>query len=369
MTVLALDQFSDLGGAQLCLADLTPAWVARGWRVTVAAPGRGALAARIEAAGASYEEIRLGRLSSGRKRLREAPRFVVDSVRLARELRRLIARLDPDVVYVNGPRLLPAAALGAPAGRPLVFHCHSAIGQKAAAAVARLALSSRRWTTLVCSEFAYAPLQGARREWRLIYNGAPAGPAARAERVDQRPAFGVIGRIAPEKGQIAFAHAAELVAAKHPDARFLLCGDALFDDPKARDYAEEVRRRCGDRVEWLGWRDNTAVVLDSLDWLVVPSLDEPATTRVIPEAYARGVPVLAFPSGGIPEVVVDGETGMIVQGRGAEALARAMTVALGLPEETRRRMGAAGRELWERRFRLERFQREVTAALEEAARG
>lgn len=368
MRLLALDQYSDLGGAQLCLAALTPYWVARGWQVTVAAPGGGALASRVTDSGASYEEIPLERFSAGRKRLREAPRFAANTAKLALELRRRIARLTPDAVYVNGPRLLPAVALAAPVRLPLVFHCHSAIPQRSAARAARLALSARRWTTLACSEYAYRTLQGATTEWRLIYNGVEAGPE-RKDPAAKQPAFGVIGRIAPEKGQLAFVHAALLVAAHHPkNCRFLLCGEALFDDPAAREYAREVERLAGDRVERLGWRDDVAHVLDGLDWLVIPSLAEPATTRVILEAYARGVPVIAFSSGGIPEVVVDGETGLLVDVHVASALAETMTAALRMPETLRRRMGEAGYTLWGGRFRLERFQREVTEAIEEAVR-
>lgn len=369
MRVLALDQYSDLGGAQQCLADLIPAWTAHGWELTVAAPGRGLLAERVSRARAAYEEIPLGHFSARRKRFREAPRFAAHTLRLALELRKKIVRLDPDVIYVNGPRLLPAVALGAAAGRRLVFHCHSAILQASAAAAARLALSSRAWLTLTCSEYSHASLAGAGVEWRLIYNGVAAGPARKANRHDDRLAFGVIGRIAPEKGQLAFVHAVRLLGEAAQGRRFLICGDVLFDDPAARDYAEEARRTAGEGVEWLGWRDDPTEVLDTLDWLVVPSLEEPATTRVILEAYARGVPVIAFASGGIPEVVADGETGRLVELRGAGALAGAIRAALQFPDAVRRRMGDAGRALWERRFRLERFQHEVTAAVEEAARG
>src|SRR5713226_7859843 len=106
MNILFLDQFSDLGGAQRCLLDLLPAVRERGWRAHVAAPGDGCLRSRSVALGAEFHSIRCGPFESGRKSTRDLVRFARELPGLAREIRRIGA----EIVYVNGPRLLPAAS-------------------------------------------------------------------------------------------------------------------------------------------------------------------------------------------------------------------------------------------------------------------
>src|SRR2546422_208020 len=122
MNILFLDQFSDLGGAQRCLLDLLPAVAERGWRAHVAAPGDGDLRARAVVLGAEFHSINCGPYASGRKSVSDLARFAAELPRLAREIARLSADTEATMVYVNGPRLLPAASF---VSRPLVFHCHS----------------------------------------------------------------------------------------------------------------------------------------------------------------------------------------------------------------------------------------------------
>jgi glycosyltransferase involved in cell wall biosynthesis len=102
-----------------------------------------------------------------------------------------------------------------------------------------------------------------------------------------------------------------------------------------------------------------------LDLLLVPSAGHEATTRVILEAFAAGLPVIAFPSGGIPEVVDDGVTGMLAND--VDEMAR-LAVEL-LTSDARRvaSIAQAAQEGWSRRFTLERYQREILQAIEATA--
>src|SRR4030095_8548742 len=94
------------------------------------------------------------------------------------------------------------------------------------------------------------------------------------------------------------------------NCRFILCGAPLFSNPR---YFELVREAAaGLPIEFLGWRDDVNDTLSELDLLIVPSASVEGTTRVILEAYAAGVPVVASASGGIPEIARDGETGFLV---------------------------------------------------------
>ena len=122
-----------------------------------------------------------------------------------------------------------------------------------------------------------------------------------------------------------------------------------------RKCAPDRRRTAGG--EFAGWVDDIAACMAQLDLLLVPSAGQEATTRVILEAFAAGVPVIAFPSGGIPEVVVDGVTGLLANTSGGWPCVPWNS----LPSSTRRliSIAQAARESWERRFTLERYHQEI----------
>ncbi len=375
MNILFLDQFSDLGGAQRCLLDLLPAVRERGWRAFLAAPGSGPLLTRAAEAGASVEPFSGAAYSCGRKTARDALRFLLDLPHLSRWISRRIEELGIDLVYVNGPRLVPAAALATGRRVPLVFHCHSYLGRWYASMPVGLGLRRARATVVACCRFVTGPLARWAPEERLhiVYNGVSDTAAGGAERrADGRRVggwrVGMVGRIAPEKGQREFLEAARLLAGEVPDCRFVLCGKELFGDDASRRYANRMRRLAeGIPVEFTGWIEDTAAVYASLDLLVVPSGPEEATTRVIPEAFAAGLPVIAYRAGGIPEIVTEGETGFLVEPAKPEALARRIRELLTDAPDTLRRAGVGARREFERRFTLACYRERMLALIGRAA--
>jgi glycosyltransferase involved in cell wall biosynthesis len=359
MRLLVLDQFSELGGAQRCLLDLLPAMAACGWKVLVGLPGKGEMFARVRERGFAAEAIECGPYESGRKSARDLARFVSGTPRLAGQIRRLASRVEAELVYVNGPRLLPAVAL-ARVGRPIVFHSHSYIGPGAVRRLAGGAL--RRMEARVIGQSHYVagpwePFVGSDRIC-VIYNGV-VGPNEIVRRATgSSPRVGCIGRLAPEKGQLEFVEVARIVHGVVPDCRFVVYGAALFS---GAEYEARVREAAaGLPVEFAGWSDDVYSAMRELDLLLVPSAGVEATTRVILEAFAAGLPVIAFGVGGIPEVVEDGVDGVLV--RSTEEMARATVVLLGDPAR-RAGIAAAARETWTRRFALERYQHEVLGTL------
>ena len=313
--LLILDQFNQLGGAQRCLLDLLPAFLDAGYVTHLAVPGEGPLAEGARSLGARVHGMPCGAYKSGQKSWMDAARFGVDLPRQARRVASLVAKHGIDLIYVNGPRLLPAAAIGA-RGRPVVFHAHSVVTQEAAARLTRWAVRSANAHVIAVCRFVLEPLAAAvdPGRSRVIYNGVAPVECARRRRGDDDPwRVGVIGRIAPEKGQLEFVRAARLIMSQQilPQRRyeFVVCGDALFSSPL---YKRRVRAEAeGLSIEFTGWRGDIREVLSSLDLVVVPSAAVEATTRVILEAFSAGVPVVAFRSGGIPEIIEDGVTGVL----------------------------------------------------------
>jgi glycosyltransferase involved in cell wall biosynthesis len=121
----------------------------------------------------------------------------------------------------------------------------------------------------------------------------------------------------------------------------------------------------GAHVEFRGWQDDVRETLSRLDLLVVPSLGDECTPRIILEAFSAGVPVVAFPSGGIPEIVRQDETGFLVEPRTAEALAACLHDLLVNRWDGVQQVAARARRAWLERFTLAHFQTRILEAMEE----
>jgi len=360
MRLLLLDQFSDLGGAQQGLLELLPAIAARGWEALVGLPGTGEMFNRVRDLGLAAETIECGPYESGRKSAADIARFAAQTPKLARRIRELAAKVEAELLYVNGPRLLPAAAMSG-LNCPVVFHSHSFLGPGAVRRLAGTALRRMKARVIGQSHYVAEPWEPFVGKDRLtvIYNGV-AGPREFAPRAQiSPPRVGCVGRIAPEKGQLEFVAAAAIVHRALPECRFVVHGAALFGSP---DYEARVREAAaGLPVEFPGWADDVYAAMRDLDLLLVPSTKVEATTRVILEAFAAGLPVIAFGVGGIPEVVEHDIDGLLVQSTGE--MARETVALLGDPTR-RAAMSAVARETWGRRFALERYHVEMIQALE-----
>ena len=357
MKILFLDQFSEPGGAQLCLRDVMAECVARGWQTILMAPGEGALVRWSLGIGVPTHPLPLGSYSNGRKTLPDGARFAVDVARMSLAVRRVVERERPDLVYANGPRVLPSVTGLA---CPVVFHAHSCVRRWPERQIIRSSLRSAKSTVIAASSYVAADHESA----YVIYNGvADLWRGARSfGRTIARVGF--MGRIAREKGLIDFVQAARRLAESGADVEFLVYGETLFGDPR---YEREVRATAaGAPVTFCGWTDDVARALRDIEILAVPSGPDEAATRVIMESFSAGTPVVAYPAGGIPELVEHGRTGLLTETPDSDALARSIGILL----EDRRlidRLSAAGREEWKQRFRVERFQRTVCDLLKQCA--
>jgi glycosyltransferase involved in cell wall biosynthesis len=360
MRLLILDQFSDPGGAQQALLELLPAVREAGWDVLVGMPGNGPLFQQIGALGFETAKLDCGPFRCGRKSPLDALRFLGGLPRLARQVQLLEKRIQADLIYVNGPRLLPVAA---GSRLPVVFHSHSLVPAGPSRWIAGNALRRADASVIAACRFVAEPWTRfvPRDRVAVIYNGVAARPRKVARRGGP-PRIGCVGRIAPEKGQREFLRVASIVHRALPECRFVVCGAPLFSDACAQRYTARVRAEAiGLPVEFSGWVSDVDSTLAGLDLLLVPSTVPEATPRVILEAFAAGVPVIAFPSGGIPEIA------RALADSVEQMAAMALAILTG-PAERSARISQAGREQWRRRFTLDRYRQEVLVALERAAR-
>ncbi len=367
MKLLALDQFSEIGGAQACLLTGLEAMRARAWQVAVGLPGNGPMFCRARELGCVAFRINCEPLSVGRKTLADAARFLVETPHLAREIRGYAERFGPDLVYVNGPRLLPAVAL-ASLRAPILFHAHSYLPPGMARTLATEALLRLRGSVVACCRFVaeiWKPLALAGRV-SVIYNGV-AGPSENEPtHKSAQPKIGCVGRISPEKGQLEFVAVAAAIHRARPEVRFEIYGAPMFSCDAARYHGQVRAAAVSLPIEFPGWVPNVYQALSQLHLLLVPSAPAEATTRVIPEAFAAGVPVVAFASGGIPEIIGHGRTGLLV--KSVEEMAETAVALLSSDTDRRCSIIRAAREEWRARFTIERYQSQLMEAVEAAAR-
>jgi len=347
MNVLFLDQFSELWGAQRCLVDLLPALEERGWSASAALPGDGPLLEILRTRNIPVLKIPCGPYRSGAK-------SIADTLRFKRDFRSqvsLLKSLHADLVYVNGPRLLPAAARAFGGRVPVVFHAHSRVPPGFASWLARRSIRKMQATVIACCQAVAPEVSGC--AWKAIANGVP--DVGMRQRNFTTWRIGVIGRISKEKGQVVFVQAVRMLAREFPEARFVICGAPV--SPDLRKLAEGVP------VNFLGWRDDVGPVLAELDLLVIPSKTE-AMPRVMLEAFSAGVPVVAFPVGGIPEAITDGETGFLVPEGTVTALASRIREIMLLDQGQLRTIAGNARREWAQRYTVENYRKNVTDLME-----
>ncbi len=167
---------------------------------------------------------------------------------------------------------------------------------------------------------------------------------------------GNIAALAPHKGQRYFVEAAALVIRAVPEARFLILGEG-----ELRAALEQQIRHLhlGQHVLLGGFRTDVLAVLKGLDLFVMSSVTEGLGTSLL-DAMAAGRAIVATQAGGIPEVVVHGETGWLVPPRDAEAMATAIVELLRDPSRAHR-FGEAGLQRAREHFSADRMVDETLA--------
>jgi glycosyltransferase involved in cell wall biosynthesis len=152
------------------------------------------------------------------------------------------------------------------------------------------------------------------------------------------PLIGIIARLVPIKAHEVFLQAATRVLASEPRARFLVIGDG-----ERRAELEILVDRLGirDAVVFMGWRRDMVSVYADLDVVALTSRNEGSPVALI-EAMASGRPVISTRVGGVPEVVIDGTTGLTVPPSDPTALAEGILKLLH-DRDLAARLAAAGR--------------------------
>lgn len=380
--ILFLDHAGVLGGAELAILD-----VARAYRETstVALFADGPFRARLEEEGIPVTVVEG---SAAMHAVRRETRW--PGPRAAWGLLSVVRRLVPlarrhDCIHANSQKAFVAACLaGIAAGRPVVWDLNDLLTpDHFSPANIRLdvALSNRVAALLIANSQATADAfvaQGGRADKvTVVHNGIAAAPfdavrdadaaeARRALGLGDVPVVGIFSRLGTWKGQDVAIDA----LARVPGVHLLLVGDALFGEEA---YAADLRARAerlgvAGRVHFTGFRSDVARLMRAVDVVAHTSSSPEPFGRVVVEGMLAGRPVIATCAGGVPEIVQDGVTGVLVPPGDAGAFADAVAGLLADPVRAAR-IAQDGRAHAGLRFTVEAMVARKSLLLEQIARG
>jgi glycosyltransferase involved in cell wall biosynthesis len=174
---------------------------------------------------------------------------------------------------------------------------------------------------------------------------------------DDSDLIGIVCRLTEQKGITYALGAFARIKDDFPGAHLLIAGDGPLRSTLEREAA--ALKGCENRVHFLGWRDAVPALMAGLDIFLAPSLWE-GFGLVFLEAMAQALPILASNVSAIPEIVVDGETGLLVPPRDVEGLAEALRKFL-TDKPLRQYMGLQGQDRLETHFSAARMVNETAA--------
>jgi glycosyltransferase involved in cell wall biosynthesis len=389
--ILLLDHTATMGGGEIALLNLVKAIDRTKFSVSVMLFAEGPLAAKLRAAGVDLIIEPLDSAVGGTRKEALGIRSLLGlgrmwaSFKFVRRLRLRLGELKPAIVHTNS---LKSDILGGIAARweriPVVWHVRDRIVPEYLPSMARRVFRFLRrivpTRVVAISEAVRVTLPG---RATVVHDGVMPFMIPQSKIENQKTSsepqsnsskitIAILGRISPWKGQHIFLQAAARVRERlrgKVDLQFQIIGKALFEE---KEYEEEIRQLAQSpalqgAIAFLGFREDVPTVLAQMDILVHASTIGEPFGQVVAEGMMAGLSVIATRGGGVPEIVVDGESGLLVPMGDVPAMAQAIE-RLTLDGALRQRMGTAARWRVLEHFTIDRTARGVEAVWSEICR-
>jgi glycosyltransferase involved in cell wall biosynthesis len=367
-------------GAEHSLSLLARGLARRGHRVRVVIPGPWALREEVESAGVVVDVVPCRVCWLTYYRPKPLPVALLKWARFARpdpgaqQLASLIRQARPDVVHVNCLPHVRGAASAKAAGVPLIWHLREILpaGRRRRWFGRRLSRHATRIVAVSDAVGRWVRDEGLSDRLEVVHNGvAPATSPPSREQArrelgleGQGRWIGLFGQLVPHKGALQFIHAARAALRRDADLRFALAGAG--PESFLAQVRDEIKRSPAGRIRLLPPQPNASRLMAAVDGVCVPTVTPDPLPRAILEAMAAGLPVVAFRSGGAPELIEHGATGLLVEPGNLNGLAAAFErLANGDLAEV---MGAAGRVRASRDFTIDRHVDRMERILGDAVR-
>jgi glycosyltransferase involved in cell wall biosynthesis len=279
-----------------------------------------------------------------------------------------------DVIYTyDRTRAVEVAWLAARLLRkPLLFHAHYPFHFESRGMRRRVTFGAHRIVAI--SHFVASRLLAAGcppERLTVVQNGVEPHPAAAAPGVlrerlgipQSAPVVGMVGRLSPFKGQEELLRASAMLRDEFPGLRVIISGRDTDEtiwthgigEPSTLAVLERVRDELGldGTVDFVGFNASAAQVYEASDVVALPSHEEPFGLVVVEAMLARRA-VVSCNSGGVPEIMTNGQDGLLVPPKDSAALAAALGRLLASPDE-RSMLAAAGERHARERFLIGRY--------------
>jgi glycosyltransferase involved in cell wall biosynthesis len=380
--VLFVSHSSELNGAERMLLDTLRGLDRAAFEPLLVMPRPGPLAEAATMAGVETRVLPMKwTLTEAPKLWRQLFSWAWDR-RSARATGRIIRDRGIGLVVTNSAAVWTGALAARRAGVPHVWVVHEILdgdrpllrylwGRRAL--VRRMERLSAR---IIANSEASARAFGGSGKVVVIGNGIPLGGLPLPDTSGLRaelglgpygPVVGVVGKIYPGKGQLEAVLAAGILKRERPGLRLLVIGDVKDARYLERVRGAVVRLGLEENVRFLGPRDDLNDILALLDVLLVASSVD-SLGRVALEAMAAGTPVVAAAAGGLPEIVRDGETGILADAPEPGALAAGVSRLLADPGLAAR-VREGGRRFVAAHYALDGQVRRIERALEDCLEG
>lgn len=190
----------------------------------------------------------------------------------------------------------------------------------------------------------------------VVHNGvaAPAQVGAPDFTNVRKARIVILGRINPWKGQQFVLDALRTIGRSVP-VEVRIVGDVFPGYESLLDVLRKAAAACEQRVQIEGFTNDPAVHFAWADFVLVPSIQPEPFGRVAIESFAAGRPVIAADSGGLREIVADGETGFLFVSGDASDFIRVLQCALAMSSARYREMAEAAREVYLDRFTVRSY--------------
>jgi glycosyltransferase involved in cell wall biosynthesis len=354
------------GGGQHSLLDLARVLRGSPFDPLVLLPSPGPLQTALRSAGIDTRILPLPPLGVA---------SLTATIRTIRALIGLVRRDGVAVLHSDAPRTAFYAGVAARlTHRAHLWHLRAAVTHSPLADFVILALTDR----VVAVSHAAATRSAAVTRFRateIVPTGIPVAAhlearAARRELGLPQDCLvaGVVGRVEPDKGGDDAIAAFASMRAAHPDSILAFLGAADMQDRWVTTLRTAATvAGAGGAIQFLGERPRAARLLPAFDFVLHPSRHE-ALPRVLIEALQCGVPTVAYAVGGVPEVIEDGRTGVLVAPGDTRALGSALTALASNPAR-RARLGRAGPERARERFSVDAMGRDLVRIYSGLIRG
>ncbi len=374
-SVLYVSHSSGINGAELCLYTLLK-YLDRTRFIPIAVlPGHGALEKKLEDIGVKTYVLPLSWWIPSVRSVVNSYQPGTDIVERCNRLASLIQEEKVDLVHTNTSVVAEGAIAAKISGRPHIWHLHEILKSYPSLrpplplylTYKFMDLHSDKIITVtnVLKEAVSGSISP--EKISMIHNGLDVETELYSPR-DLRSELGVpenhllvcaIGSVTREKGYLTYIEAAKIILQHRKNVRFLIVG-SIGDVELVSALVKDIRKNSLQKyIKFLGFRRDVNRILEATDIYVLPSQTESFGLTQL-EAMAAAKPIVATRCGGPEEIVIQGETGMLVPVNNSELMAQAITSLV--DDCTKRRgMGLKGRSRYERYFTPRRYCQQIEA--------